>query len=59
MDFLTLLLLIIEIVAHMNNSIHVKTIVRMIAFMNTNLSMRKSVDTILPMGEIIKNSFRF
>ncbi len=38
--------------AHTNNSIHVNTIVRMIAFMNTIIPLRKSVNTILPMRNL-------
>ena len=49
----------IKYLAHTNNSIHMNTIVRMIAFMNTIVRMRKSMNTILPLGEKIKNSLRF
>ncbi len=40
---------IVKMRAHTNNSIHINTIVRMIAFMNTIVRMRKSMNTILPL----------
>ncbi len=40
--------------AHMNNSIHVNTIVHILAFINTIVHMRKSVNTILHLGKKLK-----
>ncbi len=48
-----------EFWAHTNNSIHMNTIVRMLAFMNTIVRMRKSMNTIVPMGDKIRNSPRY